>query len=476
MLNAILGQSIRRRLFVTSLPLLTVFLLLAGFGLDRAYQQSVTAAEFQTLQLQLWSLMADADIEQKKLLLPDVLQEPRFSRPESELLGFVVDANNQSLWRSPSAELSELDVSAFSDLLVSVRAGQLDRRVLDSGEFVFRQGVTYVNEHNEKYTVTFIVVELGNQYRVQRSIYRSSVLFWLSGILIALMFLQYLVLNWGLSPLAKLADEVKDLERGTQQRLNDDYPQELLGVTDNLNRLLITLKTQKDRYRNTLSDLAHSLKTPLAVLRAKLERPQNKVSDGDARKALLAQIDTMDSIVSHQLRRAVGGSVGEYSVKSVEEGDIGPLLSALPAVSLAVVVDRVCRAMKTIYVDKHLAINVDIDGSMVLPVDEGDLMEVLGNVIDNAFKFSVAQISILAVAQPSGRSLVVTVADDGVGITAEQRAMVIQRGVRLDSSQSGQGIGLTVAQDIVDAYGGELSLHTSALGGLEVKIQWPCGG
>lgn len=469
------SKSIHQRLLITTLPLLAVFLILAGLGLDRAYQRSAADAEFQKLQLQAWSLMADAEIEAQKLMMPEQLQEPRFSGPESELLGFVVNSSNQRQWQSASAALNNSDLTAVTKYLSALYAGQSERMRLASGEFVFKQGVTYVSEQHEKNNLTFIVVELGKQYQSQLSHYRQSVIFWLGLVLLVLLFLQILALRWGLFPLRTLTHELADLEQGKRNSLSDEYPTELLGVTENLNQLLASKNAQQTRYRNTLSDLAHSLKTPLAVLQSRLE-----LSNHQEREALLGQIDLMDSIVSRQLKRAVIKSVNSASENNdfdVQHPSEASDLIGKPSVSLNAVLTRLCNALQTVYQDKAVQVDINIE-EVNCPVDESDLMEMLGSVLDNAFKYCVQRIQIStqldATLASSSDFVKIIIEDDGQGIPSGQYDTVLERGVRLDSNQTGQGIGLTVTSDIIDAYGGELQLAQADSGGAKIILSVPC--
>jgi two-component system sensor histidine kinase PhoQ len=469
------SKSIHQRLLITTLPLLAVFLILAGLGLDRAYQRSAADAEFQKLQLQAWSLMADAEIEEQKLMMPEQLQEPRVSGPESELLGFVVNSSNQRQWQSASAALNNSDLTAVTKYLSALYAGQSERMRLASGEFVFKQGVTYVSEQHEKNNLTFIVVELGKQYQSQLSHYRQSVIFWLGLVLLVLLFLQILALRWGLFPLRTLTHELADLEQGKRNSLSDEYPTELLGVTENLNQLLASKNAQQTRYRNTLSDLAHSLKTPLAVLQSRLE-----LSNHQEREALLGQIDLMDSIVSRQLKRAVIKSVNSASENNdfdVRHPSEASDLIGKPSVSLNAVLTRLCNALQTVYQDKAVQVDMDIE-DVNCPIDESDLMEMLGGVLDNAFKYCVQRIQISteldATIASTGGFVSIIIEDDGQGIPSGQYDTVLERGVRLDSNQAGQGIGLTVTSDIIDAYGGELQLAQADSGGAKIILSVPC--
>lgn len=467
MLIPAVKKSIYRRLILTTLPLLAIFLILAGLGLDRAYQRSAIAAEFEKLQLQAWSLMADAEIEQGVVMMPELLQEPQFSAADSDLFGFVSDANNQRQWQSASVLLNDFELTPIVAGLTSIRAGQSDQTRLSSGVFVFRQGVTYVSEQHDKSHLTFIVVELGAHYKQQLGGYRQSLIFWLGLVLAVLLVLQFLALRWGLSPLATLAQELGDLERGKRDSLGDDYPLELLGVTENLNHLLESQNAQQARYRNTLSDLAHSLKTPLAVLQSQLE-----IANSEGQEDLLAQIKIMDDIVSRQLKRAVIQNPESLSA-SYQAGTV--------FIELGPVVERLVNALSTVYRDKNVQLDLSVD-NIRCSIDESDLMELLGGILDNSFKYCHTHVSVnacLATASAFNKGISddrvnIIIEDDGSGIPEAQYAAVLKRGVRLDNGSSGQGIGLTISLDILDAYGGELQIGRSELGGAKLSISLPC--
>ena len=222
-----MSLSVRQRLLSSSLPLVALILILTGIGLDRAYQRYASDQELQKLQLQLWSLMADVEIENGQLALPEVLQEPAFSRPESNLLGYVIDTQGIMRWQSESVALSEnLPVSLAKFLTVN-RSGEMTKLILPGDQFLLRQGVSFVNNNNVKHNLTFVVVALGNDYRQQLNSYRQTVGIWFFGLFVVLLLVQVSVLNWGLRPLNQLAVEVERLELGEQHHLQADYPAEL---------------------------------------------------------------------------------------------------------------------------------------------------------------------------------------------------------------------------------------------------------
>jgi two-component system sensor histidine kinase PhoQ len=269
---------------------------------------------------------------------------------------------------------------------------------------------------------------------------------------VLLLAAQWAILRWGLRPLRKVADELTRLESGQQQHIAGKYPTELQRLTENLNTLLTHERAQQKRYRDALADLAHSLKTPLAVVRAALSKSK---PEAELARNLDEQIERMDRIVGYHLQRAAAsGRSGMIVAQPV-----------LPAV------ERMLKAIGKVYADKRVETEVRIDPSIRFRGDEGDLMELLGNVLDNAFKWANGRIRLTASLHDSRLDL--TVEDDGPGIPEADAQRVLQRGARADESVPGHGIGLAVTRDIVEAYGGHILILRSELGGAAVTLQLP---
>jgi two-component system sensor histidine kinase PhoQ len=263
------------------------------------------------------------------------------------------------------------------------------------------------------------------------------------------MAVQAMVMNWGLRPLGELARDLGNIEAGQQDVLSGDYPKELTGVTRNLNVLISSERTQREKYRTTMADLAHSIKTPLAILKGSAARLEGSGNNQDVRQTIDEQVDRMDEIVGYQLARAMSDA------------------SSLIKRSIAVlpVAERLVAAMNKVYPD----VNVDLRAEAATFFgDERDLMELLGNLVDNACKYGRGRVTI---SISGGASQVVfVVEDDGPGIPQAQRDEVLRRGARLDTKAAGQGIGLAVVMEIVDRYGGEIGIDASGLGGLKVTV------
>jgi len=205
-------------------------------------------------------------------------------------------------------------------------------------------------------------------------------------------------------------------------------------------------------YRNSLSNLAHSLKTPLAVLQA---RVNDEVKDPALQARLNEQLARINQVISYQLQRPLSRE---------QQG----LRQRVP---LRQSVQRLLRSLDKVYADKDVRWELDINTSLNFSGDPQDLLEILGNLLDNAFKYGRGKLRITA--QQTEQRLTLWIEDNGPGVPPDQREQLGQRGLRLDSRQTGQGIGLAVAKDIIDSYGGRLAIGESDLGGAAFQLELP---
>jgi two-component system sensor histidine kinase PhoQ len=258
---------------------------------------------------------------------------------------------------------------------------------------------------------------------------------------------QTVLLRWGLAPLRRVTAEIARVESGEQQRIEGRYPDEILPLTDNLNTLIQQERVRQGRYKEALSFLAHSLKTPLAVLRNALHEPAQLPS------TVQQQVARMDDIVQHQLGRAAAGGATRFA----------------PPVLVAPILDRVRDALVKVHAAKNLVITTECQPDLTWRIDEGDVFEILGNLMDNAAKWARSRVK--ARAWREGDRLLLRVEDDGPGFSDTES--VLQIHVRGDERVPGHGVGLAVVNDLVASHHGELKLSRSSLGGALVEIVLP---
>ncbi len=444
--------SLTRRFIVASVLLLPLFLGLTGYFLDQAFQQSLAVAEQERLKTQLYLLLADAELEGDKLGMPAGFQEPRFNQLKSGLYGVVLDAGHNEVWRSASARLLP---SALNSFVQPLTAGQrLFGHLQIEGEpfFIYSFAVQWESPAAQAMPFQFVVLQHKAAYEKTITRYRRVLTNWLGAVALLFVIAQLLILRWSLRPLDKLAQELNAVESGEQVQLQGHYPVEIQPVTTNLNTLLEHERSLRQRYRNTLSDLAHSLKTPLAVMQGLLGK------NSEQELQMQEQLQRMDDIVAHQLRRSVVSQQGGIA----------------QAVSVKATVERIVASLLKIYRDPGKRITIEIAEDITFDGDERDLMEVLGNIIENAFKYGREKIRVGAVAME--QQLTIEVEDDGPGVAEQDMAYILRRGARGDTALPGQGIGLAVATDIVSSYGGAVSVEKGSWGGAKFCLVFVQGG
>ncbi|MBV4412078.1 two-component system sensor histidine kinase PhoQ [Enterobacteriaceae bacterium YMB-R22] len=298
--------------------------------------------------------------------------------------------------------------------------------------------------------VDIIPGELNRAYRVWN---------WLIYILLANLLLVipllWLAARWSLRPIEALAREVRELEQHNRDSLNPDTTRELTSLVNNLNQLLKSERERHDKYRTTLTDLTHSLKTPLAVLQSTLRSLRtHKLDLEQAEPVMLEQISRISQQTGYYLHRA--SMRGTSALLSRKLHPVAPLLDSLAS------------ALNKVYQRKGVVITLDISPETVFIGEKNDFMEVLGNVLDNACKYCLEFVDISARQQNDTLHLIVE--DDGPGIAQDKRAVIFERGQRIDTLRPGQGVGLSVARDVVGQYSGEIRAASSTAGGARMEV------
>jgi two-component system sensor histidine kinase PhoQ len=455
-----------RQLLVASLGLVA-FLGLTGFALDRAFTETATSSILrERLKSYASAYYAGMEISRKyELQPPYVPPDPRFAQPGSGL--YAVASGPKIEWASTSTLGREMP------LLDSLPAGQMrldgPLDLLDKSdgqsERVYRLAMSVIWEDGtgkDKREIPFVFNVFENSADVDRtiSVFRRALWGYLGAAGFLLLCAQVVALRWSLQPLRRVTRELQRVQRGMAEGMSGSHPRELAPLTESINAFIVSERENLDRYRNTLSDLAHSLKTPLAVLRSSLDNEHDEA----LREEVRTQIQRMTEIVSYQLSRGVSA---------------GHQLFAAP-LEIEARAEGIVTSLEKVYAGKRVLCEFELDPKARFHGDLGDLMELLGNLLENAFKWARSRVLLSTRSEPGPANrrpgLLLIVEDDGPGIPPEQVDRLLQRGVRGDERVQGHGIGLSIVQNIVRAYHGELNVDASRdLGGARFAVRIPPG-
>ncbi len=442
------GYSLQARQLLAACLGLIAFLGLTGYALDRAFVQAADSTMRQRLQNYAWAYMRGTELLRNgDIIPPESPPDARLSRVGSGLYAAIITEGFR--WESESGIGRELPLNEVLRPGEERYEGPIDT---SSGP-VYRQsmGMAWEVSDIKDVNVTVHVLESSAALDRQVATFRRTLWGYLGAAGFLLLVLQILVLRWTLSPLRRLVGDMEQITAGRKERLDGRYPQELGVLTGSLNELIDVGRDQITRNRNILSDLAHSLKTPLAVIRSELDSDHDRET---VQETLEDQVARMNQIVAYQLSRAATS---------------GRQTFAAP-VSIGPCAEEIVQSLEKVYAGKNILCEFEVDGSACFYGERGDLMELLGNLLENAFKWAghrvLLTIRTMTVAPQRRAGLLIMVEDDGPGIEREDVDRLLQRGVRGDERVHGHGIGLAIVQDLVRAYRGELTVERSEeLGG-----------
>ncbi len=436
--------SITRRLLVATTALVAAFIGVAGWSLDSAFRNASETALVERLQAHVYTLLATArEDEQGRLRMPSDLPDPAFNRPDSGRYARVVGENGQYRWTSRSLIGRTLPPAP------ALPVGKTDVEHAD-GLLLFDQAIEWEDYSGRPlpYTLT-VAVETTDLARQQQG-FRNTLWTWLGVLGVVLLLVQLAAVRWGLTPLYRIAEAIKRVEQGAAEQLPDHVPRELQPLTENLNALLSQSRSRQERVRNSLADLAHSMKTPLTVLRGASDR----ANDPELSRLIEEQVSRIDQIVDYQRQRAaVSGGTG---------------LS--PALALRPPLERLVRSLSKLHADKKLQVDTQIPADTALKCDPGDMMELFGNLLENAFRHARRQVRIAAEGEAPLR---LVIEDDGEGIPDALAERLLQRGIRADERHPGEGIGLAVVSEILAQYDADIRIDRSPLGGARFTLIFP---
>lgn len=435
--------SIRARLALAAAAILALFIAVAGFVLQRAHADSVIAAHHGRLQGTVYLLLGAAEVDAEgRLQMPAGLAEPRLSQPASGLYAAIFAPDGHELWRAAStpAGLPFRKADSVGQWLLGEARGSGSNFLSASYEVNWLAG---------DHPVPLVISVLEDEAALSRELTAFARTLWggMAAASLLLLASQALLLRWGLAPLERMAAEIGRIEAGTQERVEGHYPAEIEPLTQRLNALVERERARQKRWREALSFLAHSLKTPLAVLRATQDEP------AQLRDAVVREVARMDDIVQHQLARAAAGA--------------GTGLA--PPLALRPVAERIAASLRKVHAERALGLELSADAKLAWTMEEGDAFEILGNLMDNACKWARGRVRVALQREPGGLRILVD--DDGPGFSDTEAVRRIH--VRGDERVPGHGVGLAVVDELVAAQGGTLVLGRGPLGGARVDIHLP---
>lgn len=448
-------RSLSTRLLVSVSILLILFFGVTILALDFVFQDLSRRAIQDRLEVQVLALISASEEDSSGGLRPEKLAEPRFENPGSGLYGEILRSDGRPSWRSTSLTGTGIE---FPHVRTGERRfGEL-HRADGSTVLSLSMGIEWQFRNDVMRPFVYSVAEGLEPYYAQLSQLRGRMFGWFGALMVLLLGAFAVMLRRLLAPLRRVEREIEAIEVGDLTELGTGYPRELLGITTNLYALLRSERERLARYRNTLGNLAHSFKTPLAVMRNLLSSTQGR--ELPVGRQLDEQVGRMDDIVKYQLRRAAasGGTglgMAPTDVRTALEGLRGALLK--------------------VYVDRGLTCDLAVGEGCTFMGDREDLTEIAGNLMDNSFKWARTTVRVTAdrVVSPAARrdGLRLIIEDDGPGIPLDSRARVLERGARLDERVAGQGIGLSVVRELVELNGGTVVIDSSALGGARIEVK-----
>lgn len=451
-----------RQLMAASLGLVA-FLALAGVALDRAFLNTAESNLYQRLRSYALAY-ADSDFARDGTFIPPYMPpDPRFERPGSGLYAEVVLPDGQQ-WSSSSSVGPLLPHGEVLQVRSEIFEGPMEITEIngDPGQaYRYGRGLIYASGSDPDAEVPYTIYILEDTAALSRQVevFRQALWRYLGGAGVVLLLLQGLILRWSLHPLRRVIDELKQVQRGVISRMSERHPRELEPLAESINAFIESERENLDQQRNTLADLAHSLKTPLAVLRTRLD---DDAPESELREDVDTQLRRMSDLVSYQLARAASGGHALFSAPV----DVEPHAEAL------------VQSLEKVYASKGALCEFDIAPGVQFHGEPGDLQELLGNLLENAFKWARSRVLLtvtLGEVAPNRRpGLLIAVDDDGPGIAPDKVALVLQRGVRGDERVQGHGIGLAIVQDIIRGYRGTLDVGASEeLGGARFEVRLP---
>lgn len=453
------GRSLTRRLIWLAAAWILIALAAAALVLTAVFQESALRRLGNILSDTIDEAVVAATITPEGEVFVGEIQDARTQRLLSGKYWMVAEPTPQGdlqiLARSASLGPAELEYGA--DLLNRLRAafGQTISYNADDGPKGEPLRIAASMKQlpgRDRPVVFFAGIDRSD---VDADTRQFATVTWIAMLLLGagLVTAVFIQVQVGLRPLYDLRDEIADVRQGRSHRVGGVYPVEIQPLAEQVNRLLAHNQETVERQRTHVGNLAHALKTPLAVMLAEAGTKEGPLPD-----LIRRQTKVMQDQVDHHLRRARAAARAAHGLG--ERTDIGEVLD-----ELAVMLERV-------FEEKGVEIDWRAPDGLAFLGERQDLQEIFGNLIENAAKWCKRRVRISAGPSTPGQMIAV-VEDDGPGLPADQRDTALKRGTRMDEDTPGTGLGLSIVDELTRAYGGRVTLGDSAMGGLKVVLELP---
>ncbi len=443
-------SSIRVRLLIVWAIFIAITLQIAGVGLRLLFEHSITRRTQGELEADLRQLRRGMAIDGTTITIARAPTDPQFYMPDSGRY-WQIDEAGKTILRSRSLGEASLKLSDTAKPGTFWLRGPKNERLFAIVRLHESAGGDGAAPRNLVITTAVDSAEISEDTSKF-----SSELFKSLSVLAALLLLgAWAHVTIGLGPLRAISEKLAAVRAGRAQRLDGQFPDEIMPLVNETNELLSLKEEDLKAARARAGDLAHGLKTPLAVMAANartLRRQGNAAIADEIDK----QIETMHRHVERELARARARGSQRLGLLAI---DVSPLLSELISV------------IESLPRDNDLSWSSAIPEKLSFAVDADDFNNMAGNLIENAGKWAISRIHVTLARTPEG--LLLDVEDDGPGIPPEEYERVLRRGERADRSVSGSGLGLAIVNDLVLAYSGHLQLSQSPLGGLKAGLFLP---
>ncbi len=448
--------SIAFNLFGFSLAWLIIALVFTALLLSNLYSNSLNNALKEELKFHLETLAGAVLATESNKIPSNIIASPKFNRPASGWYWQVQENKNNKIDETEGANII-FSPSLIGSILPPINSPfEKDNSRLAYVKDGFGTNIMMIERkisfNNESYNI--IVTGNLDENAKQVRLFRSQALIVLGAVGLMLAIMSAIVARFALKPIEKISKAIEKIREGEISKIEGNFPKEIAPLADEVNELLRSNEQIVARAKNQVGNLAHGLKTPLAVLRNEAVASKSKLA-----KIVLEEGEKMTNIVSSYLDRAQLSARSSIIGKKTNIGEV--LL-------------RLTRVMEKLYPSCTIKL-IAPKQQIWFRGEEGDFEEILGNIIDNGCKFakSEVRISIKKYLVNSKPRLEIIVEDDGNGLNDKQLKLITRRGVRLDEKISGSGIGLDIVKELIKIYAGKLSFAHSKMGGVLVKIDLP---